>query len=379
MPAAKAEERIWLNAQINGEPVRLIFDSGANRLILFPEAAKRLGLKVTEAPPGTMPEPGGVVGAATEDCTLSLNGTAVRVYFAVVKTPTYVRFEEDGVLGWGPVSSNIFLIDAVTRTVAPLAKVPAKVSSWTRLRLQTNPILALEIPHEGSATTAVLVDTGSPNGAALHPQKWRDWKAAHTNQAATLDAYFMPGAGLVVKEQRWANELALGPVVLTGVPVMEANSVETTLGLNQFEASLGFAALKRLELIVDGKARMAYVRPRPGPPLPFQHNRLGAVFVPRDSQSDDLVAHVLADSPGWEGGIRPGDTLLKIDDLDVTHWRSDPDILPLSRFWERPAGTKLELTVKRGEETLKRFVTLRQILSPEANPPANSSSHSVRD
>ena len=155
--------------------------------------------------------------------------------------------------------------------------------------------------------------------------------------------------------------------------------METTLGLNQFEASLGFAALKRLELVVDGKARVAYVRPRPGPPPPFQHNRLGAVFVPRNSQSDDLVAHVLAGSPGWEGGIRPGDTLLKIDDLDVTHWRSDPDILPLSRFWERPAGTKLELTVKRGEKTLKSSVTLRQILSPDAKPSDNSRSRSVRD
>jgi hypothetical protein len=108
--AAQGAERIWLG-QINGRPVRLIFDSAVNRMVLFPEAAKRLGLKVTEAPPGTMPGPGEVVGGATEDCTLSLGGAAARVNFAVVNMPAFVRLEEDGALGWGPVSSNIFLID----------------------------------------------------------------------------------------------------------------------------------------------------------------------------------------------------------------------------------------------------------------------------
>jgi hypothetical protein len=371
LAAGQAEERIWLEAQINGKPVRLVFDTGADKLVLFPTAAKRLGLKVTGPPPGTAPELGGVIGGVTEDCTLSFHSTAVRVYFNVVDTPAYVRWEEeDGVLGWGMVSSNIFLIDAVARTVTPLAKVPSEATSWTRLPLQTNSILSLEIPHESGPATALLVDTGNPNGVALHPQSWRKWKAAHTNQAATVEAYFMPGAGLVVKEEMWANQLALGPVLLTDVPVIEANSAEVALGSNQFEASLGFAALKRLDLIVDGKHRVAYVRPKRTRPVPYEHNRLGAAFVPRDSQSDDLVASVAEGSPAWDAGIRTKDVLLSIDELDVIKWRSDPAILPFSRFWERPPGTKLKLTVKRDERTLTITVTLRQILSPEANAQA---------
>jgi C-terminal processing protease CtpA/Prc len=81
---------------------------------------------------------------------------------------------------------------------------------------------------------------------------------------------------------------------------------------------LGLEALKRLDLIVDGKHGMAYLRPKQTRSVPGDHNRLGAVFVPRDDQSDDLVAHVLEGSPAFEAGIRNGDVLLSIGGRDLT-------------------------------------------------------------
>ena len=62
--------------------------------------------------------------------------------------------------------------------------------------------------------------------------------------------------------------------------------------------------------------------------------------------------------------VRNGDVLLRIGNLDVTKWRTDPTVLPLSRFWEQPAGTRLDLTLRRGEQVLKINVPLRDILSP---------------
>jgi S1-C subfamily serine protease len=172
-------------------------------------------------------------------------------------------------------------------------------------------------------------------------------------------------AQVLVKEQTWARELALGPLLLTGVPILEANSAEVALGSAQFEASLGLAALNRLDFIIDGKQGLAYIRVNKIPPPPYQHNRLGAVFVPRDTQNEDLVASVADASPAFDAGIHNGDILLKIDNLDVTKWRTDPAILPLSRFWMRPAGTEMKLALKRGKDTLNITVTLRQILPPD--------------
>ena len=372
MATGHAEERIWLNAEINHKPVRLIFDSGATKLILFPKTAQRLGLKVTPPPPEVAPDPGEAVGGTTEECTLTLHGTTVRTRFSVLEKPAYLHWtHEDGVVGWQPVSENIFRIDARARTATLLRKVPEEAAFWTKLHVRTQSVLCLELPADRGATSVIVIDTGSAGGVALHPRKWREWRSAHASQPATIEAYFMPGAGLTVKELTWATELAFGPLLLTSVPVMEANSAQMALGSAQFDALLGLAALKRLDLIVDGKQGLAYIRPKKTPPPPYEHNRLGAAFVPRGSQDDDLVATVVDSSPAAEAGIRNGDVLLKIGELDVTRWRTDPAVLPLSRFWMRPAGTKLDLTLRRGDMTLKITVVLRQILPPDTSLPTS--------
>ena len=94
---------------------------------------------------------------------------------------------------------------------------------------------------------------------------------------------------------------------------------------------------------------------------------MGAVFTPVDLESEDLIARVVGGSPGWEAGIRNGDVLTRIGELDVTKWRTDPNVLPLARFWSRAAGTKLDLTLRRGKQVFKTEAVLRQILPPEAS------------
>ena len=55
---------------------------------------------------------------------------------------------------------------------------------------------------------------------------------------------------------------------------------------------------------------------------------------------------------------------MKIGALDATKWRTDPQVLPLSRFWQRAAGTKFDLGIRRGSEVIHVNVTLRDILPP---------------
>jgi len=62
-------------------------------------------------------------------------------------------------------------------------------------------------------------------------------------------------------------------------------------------------------------------------------------------------------------GIRNEDTLLSVDNLDVTKWRTNPQILPLSRFWEQSAGTKLKLSLERNGEQFDTMVILKDIFS----------------
>ena len=134
--------------------------------------------------------------------------------------------------------------------------------------------------------------------------------------------------------------------------------------------SVGLAALDRQDVIIDGKNGVVYFARQTTPVRPIRHNRLGAVFAPSDMQHDDLVAHVAAGSPAEMAGIRNGDLLLKIDAIDVTKWRTDPAV-HVSSKWQQPAGTTMNLTLKRDEKEFTARVTLRDILGPGLDPTAN--------
>lgn len=366
---APADDRLWIEARINGQKARLIFDTGADRVVLFSKAAERLDLSVNNPPDVSVPDKGRVAIGFTSPCDLTLFQTTYRTSVAVLGMPPYLPMRADGVIGWGPLQDNVLCISGADLTATLVPDVPEGSKPWLSLPIRSNTgFLFLKTPAPDCSNAVVLVDTGFSGGVALAPSRWRKWKAAHGNQSFTLDSYFMPGAGLVVKEEMWASKLEFGPLVLTDIPVTEANAAQVALGGPGFQGSFGLAALKRLELVVDGPGKRAYVWPRKGATRAFQQNRLGAVFVPTQADADPLLAHVAPHSPAFEAGIRDGDVLLKIDQLDVTQWRTKPGILPLARFWEQPAGTRLRLTLERNGDLYCTTVFLREILMGDHSP-----------
>jgi hypothetical protein len=371
--AGKAEdERIFVDFKINNKPVRFSFDSGTGiPFLLYSTTSQRLGLKAGQPPANNQIEAGQTAIRWTELCDFELGSTNAKTSFAVVDIPAYLssKWPEDGTMGWDAISNNIFSLDCDSHRINLLTNVPVDSAGWIKLCVLTNnDDLALELSESKNEKLALALDTGSSYGVKLNPKRWHDWKSQNTDQPITLEAYYTPNPGMVVSEESWADQISLGPLTLTDTPVMEANSSDLALHTSpqtRFEATLGFAALKRLDVIIDGKHGIAYLRPKSTPPLPYEHNRTGAVFVPRENQNTDLVAHVVNGSPAYEAGIRNGDVLLKIGELDVTKWRTDPNVLPLSRFWNSPVGTKLELTLRRNETLFNASIILRNILPPD--------------
>src|ERR1041384_5366408 len=288
-----ADERLRLDAKINGKPARLCFDSGSGSMVLFREAAQRFGLRVFEASTNAATAPGKVAMGTSEECVLNLEGEEHKTRFRVVDIPGYVNMDADGVVGWRNVRGNVLSIDAVARRITFLPRVPRRVSSWVRLAFVTNSdSLSLEIPHTDDNKGIVCVDTGTDMGVMLTSPQWQVWKAAHPHQPLTLKAHFTPADGIVVVEEAWATQFSFGPLVLADIPMSVASPVDVALGGSRYEGTMGLAALRRVEAILDCKHGVAYLRPRKMSPAPYQHNRLGAVFVSTADQSDDLVARV---------------------------------------------------------------------------------------
>ncbi|MCX5998600.1 MAG: hypothetical protein NTU41_03145 [Chloroflexi bacterium] len=145
-------------------------------------------------------------------------------------------------------------------------------------------------------------------------ERWAQWKSAHPNQPLTLTTGYALSEGLMVREQAWAEAIHLGALSMTGVVVEQAENWSTgKVAPHDHVATLGLAALERLDLIVDSMQGLAYVRPKNTPRLVGPHNRLGAVFVPSRAHPDELVAQVADGSPAWEAGSQSGDCLLEVD------------------------------------------------------------------
>ena len=370
------DERIFIDAKINDQPVHFAFDSGMGvPFLLYSETARKLNLKTTPTPADAKIGSGQFPIGWTDAQTLEILGSTGKVCFAVAEIPSYLKPDEDGVVGWQALTENVFSLDCVNYAANSVTIGRKEFRGWVQCHIQTNADLTLELPDKKRSREIIALDSGSTFGVELNQQQWHEWKNSHPNQPTTMEGYYTPGSGLVVAEEGWADKISLGKLTLTDVPVMQASSSDIALHSSSqfpYEATLGLAAMKRLDIVIDGKNQIVYLRPKNEPPMPYKYNHLGAVFIPKDLQNDDLIAHVAKGSPAAEAGIVEGDLLLKIGDLDCTQWRNNSNVLSSMKLClDSPEGTKLELTLKRGGKIFKTTVTLRNILPPDTVTESN--------
>jgi len=341
----------------------MFVDTGSTISMLKRSTASDLGLKITEPPPRPDLSPGGLNFALTEPGDLGFLNSTARVRFGVQDMPNYVRFDADGVVGWSELRRKIVFFDALIHQIRLLDKLPDDIAGWARLRVfPSRQMLILETPMPGGPPGLIYVDTGNPSGIGLSPQHWREWRAAHLGEPETMRIYFTPGAGVVMSEQAWARSIPLGPIMVTDTPVEEGDPVTTAEGGAQHVATLGMAALRRLDFIFDGTQNVVYLRPKVSTALPFEHNRLGAVFTPLDDEGESLMAKVVAGTPAYEAGLRDGDIITSINNVTELNWRKHPKIGLPDFNWD--AGTKVRFQVYRNGGHYLLFARLRDLIGP---------------
>lgn len=357
---ATAQERIWLNVRIRHGSEKLAFDSGASCSALIPEAVQRLGLKTR---PYTFTNLPGIVSGMTKELPVRIEGgPKVYISFAVLEMPWYASLGGDGLIGWTDLTDRILRLDADHNRIEFLGKRPKETALFTRLNIVTNyGMLDLEIPSSVGTNRVLCIDTGDPCGLCLPKAEWQRWKEAHTHIPSTLDTTYAPSEGFYLFEQAWADEIQIGPLKLTDVPIEQDGPGRSKQYGERYAATLGMAALRQLDVVVDGPAGRVYIRSKEVQPKPFEHNRLGAVFAPDDAHKDQAIARVVPGSPAYQAGVRRGDRLLQVDDVEIRSWTSDW----LGKF-KAPAGTKLKLKLERNNTNFTATATLRDIVAPRA-------------
>ena len=255
---------IFPNSEINGQPARIMLDTGASLPAITDSALQRLSLKAAPPLPGVTTQPGKIFPVTTAAVQMSAGGRVVTAPFPVIGINSV-----DAALGWPEVRKNILVFDAASRSVAAVPELPGSTAAWLALKIHAGEVLTVDVPLPAGKTGRVLIDTGSPLGVGLPPAQWDAWRKAHPLVTLTAKRYVAPNIGVAIIQEGWADEIKIGSLTLTDVPVHESPPGEVALFPN-FAATLGLYVLSRMDLVTDGQTDMAYLRPlpTPGPPYP---------------------------------------------------------------------------------------------------------------
>ncbi len=254
---------IFPGATINDLPAKVIMDTGSTTAAISEIFASKNNLQFGPPAPGnttakTLPH-----ALLADPARLEVAGQTFTEIFEILYTRTI-----DGLVGWQDMRNNILVFDADKRQVSVADQLPSETANWLKLKIKTGSQLLLEIPQADGQTGALLVDTGSPFGVGLPTAAWQAWKAAQANAPSTT-ASFRDADGTTGNfTEIWADEMKLGPLTLTDVPVHEVTDPVVPKYV-RFVGSVGMYVLSRMDLALDGKSGYAYLRPRPAPGPPY--------------------------------------------------------------------------------------------------------------
>ena len=269
---------MFKDATVNGMPERLILDTGSSYMLIFDDSAKHAGMDVfLHASPDVDDKFRTMTMALAKPTIINLGGEENRVQPLMGNLSRSVIMVAadgariDGLISWPEVRDNILIFDGTEHKISSVKTLPAGgLEGWIRMPIGYEDQLTLKPLMPNGQFGTVLVDTGAYFGVALPPEQWNKWRAAHPNAPSGSVSYMTPGEfGVQAAEEAWADEIQLGTLTLTDVPVHEANESEMKAGPS-YAGTLGLYALARLDLVLDGKDNVAFVRtrPKPGPFYP---------------------------------------------------------------------------------------------------------------
>jgi hypothetical protein len=378
--AALGQNCFRWDGKINGQPVRLLLDTGCNAPVMLARpAGERLGLRLEPVDKHSV---GNARNLSSGEAFVELpdrdgkKGYAEKCQVFESDMPWISAMDGvDGALGWPLLRERIIRFEAAEGQFHFLNEVPKEAKGWPTFAIRDDKNGMLELAAKKHASKPeIFIDTGDVGMGAralcVPLPWWHELKKTNPNMPIGLSFYCTPDGAMGVAQRGWVDRFSLGTLQLTNVAIERGSRSPSD------EVCIGFQTLKKFALVVGGKHHLAYLRAtealKPEPPL----DRVVVVFHPLKFGEKDLIGHVADDRSAAEGGVQNGDVLVGIDHRDLTRWLADPEgswvatNFPTSKGFLRvikasansPVNAEIGLTLRRGNQTVQARVPPKSLI-----------------
>ncbi|HSI72361.1 MAG TPA: PDZ domain-containing protein [Fimbriimonas sp.] len=365
VPFKIGETAIVVDAQVNGKPVSLMFDTGfsgsvvVDNTINLGKPTGKITLRdfVRESEAATVKVTSLMLGQKKIDPTGMV---------AVMTPPANYSFAFnthcDGIMGFEVIKHDIteinfenkkFIFHPKTVDISKRTPDNKRTFKTKLLPIGNNSMeMSVDLPTGKSMTLAL--DTGNSFYATTHKdvlQRVGLWDLDKEPKFTSLSGV---ASGTVT-----SFNIRVPDVKIFGIPVQ--NSVWDIIDLPSSSAegdgTIGFGFLKNFNIVIDYERRTVWFENFTGKVTDEAMGETGISATFSDTYKGIVVARVAPESPAAEAGIKERDVILSIDGRDLHR----ETYRQMRQLLEGPVGSKVKLAIQRGS-SLKRFEVERKEL-----------------
>ncbi len=283
----------------------------------------------------------------------------------------YFRFEEyAGVNVHGILSATVFsryiikinydrrmltLYDRETFKLREKDFVPIPVELFrNKMYLNTT----IQVLPDSVAPVKLLLDTGAGLPLLLfsntHPLVYPPKQSLPSNIGMGLGGYIEGFTGRI-------HQATLGGFTQAGV-ITYFQELDTTMNLeylNGRNGLMGNALLNHFQVILDYQNAQIWLKPGRLYREAFVYDRSGLSLVASGTRYNEFVVqNVLPNSPAAEADIRRDDQIIRIRRTPASFF----SLNDLQRMFQKKPGKTIKLTIKRGDQKIKKVLVLRELI-----------------
>jgi len=254
---------------------------------------------------------------------------------------------------------------------------------WDEKKLRLHDPESFEYAGDGESFDVTVAANGHPYVAGFSAQlgdgSWTEltlhldsgYAGAFTLYLGSHDRIVLP-QGAVETIIAWGSRgparghlgrvpgLRAGESELHDIPTnFQEDSATATRGSLEHQGAVGLLVLDRFHTFIDFTGGRLILEPSERIDESFAANTTGVRVAPwKPGSSEVPIADVIPGSPAAESGIETGDSITRINDQDVAEMSYEE----ISNAWEPEPGTKVELTILRDGEAMKRSLVSKRFL-----------------